>query len=411
MSKHEDETTLGGISGLTQYMRRLEVADRRIILATVFLLMFGLIMVYSASSAQYGLSMLRKQAFIGAAGFAGMLIMSYVDYHRWIKWAGALYIVAFISLFLVMIRGLGVSKNGANRWIEIRGISVQPSEFMKPVIVIVLAYMMVEMGRNLAGLRGIIVSMLPAIAAVGVIYKVTDNLSTALIVMGIAVVMFFVAYPDKRIWILVGVTVAAAGIFAYYYYQHVVVPSHYAQDAENFRAGRILAWLYPDEYSELSMQSRYSLYAIGFGGLLGRGLGSGTMKYYIPEASNDFIFAVIGEELGLVGCAMVIFMFVYLVWRIVKIARHANDKIGGMMAAGIAAHIALQVILNIGVSTRVLPNTGISLPMISYGGTALLIQMMEIGLVLNISRQIPGRRMAAEGSTQGRKENRRVRSA
>ncbi len=411
MSNYRQESAHGRVSGFRHYMRKLEVADRRIILATVFLLMFGLIMIYSASSAQYGLSLLRKQVVIGAVGFAAMIGMSYVDYHKWMHGAGALYLLTWGSLFLVRINGLGVSKNGANRWIEIKGISVQPSEFMKPVIVIVLAYMMVEMGRNLSGLKGIVVTWAPVALAVICIYKVTDNLSTALIVLGIAVIMFFVAYPDKRIWLMAAVVLIGVLAFAYYYYQHVVIPSHYAQDTENFRAGRILAWLYPEEYSELSMQSRYSLYAIGFGGLLGRGLGSGTMKYYIPEASNDFIFAVIGEELGLVGCGMVIFMFVYLVWRIVQVARHANDRIGGMLATGIAAHVALQVLLNIGVATRVLPNTGISLPMISYGGTALLVQMMEIGLVLNISRQIPGRRVAEAGSTKSGNEKRRVKSA
>ena len=386
----------------------MEVADRRIILASLFLLMFGLVMIYSSSSAQYGSSFLRHQAVLGAAGVLGMIVVSAIDYHHWMNFTAGFYIISMFSLFLVRVNGLGVSKNGANRWIEIRGISIQPSELMKPVIIFVLAYMFVEMGRNIATIKGMILAWAPVILAVGAIYVITDNLSTALIVLGIAAVMFFVAFPDRRIYILTALVVASAIIFAFYYYNHVVVPSHFAQDTENFRAGRILAWLYPEEYPELSMQSRYSMYAIGFGGLLGRGLGRGTMKYYIPEASNDFIFAVIGEELGLVGCAMVIFMFGYLIVRIVKVARHANDRLGGLLATGVAAHIALQVFLNIGVATRFLPNTGISLPMISYGGTALLIQMAEIGLVLNVSRHIPGRRIETSGSSQ---RERKVKSA
>ena len=396
-----------------RYFGKMEVADRRIILATIFLLMFGLVMVYSASSAQYGVTRLVKQAVIGGAAFAVMMAVSYIDYHIWLKFIGAFYIISMVSLFLVRVNGLGTSKNGANRWIEIRGINIQPSELMKPVIVFFLAYMLTEMGRNISTLRGFIIIWVPVAAAVAAIYIITDNLSTALIVLGIAAVMYFVAYPNRRIWILAGIVVAAAVIFAFYYYSHVVVPSHYAQDAENFRAGRILAWLYPEEYPELSMQSRYSMYAIGFGGLLGRGLGRGTMKYYIPEASNDFIFAVIGEELGLVGCGMVIFLFGYLIVRIVKVARHANDRVGGLLATGIAAHIALQAFLNIGVATRLLPNTGISLPMISYGGTALLIQLAEIGLVLNVSRHIPGRRIQVSGSSQSEAEHagRKVKSA
>lgn len=400
-----DQNKQGIIRG---YFGKMEVADRRIILATVFLLMFGLVMIYSSSSAQYGIRFLRHQAVLGAAGIVGMILVSVIDYHLWMKVTAGLYLFSLISLFLVRVNGLGVSKNGANRWIEIKGISIQPSEFMKPVIVFVLAYLFVEMGRNIATIRGMFLAWLPVVVAVAAIYVITDNLSTALIVLGIAAVMFFVAFPDRRIYILAGLVIAAAVIFTFYYYHHVVVPSHYAQDTENFRAGRILAWLYPEEYPELSMQTSYSMYAIGFGGLLGRGLGRGTMKYYIPEASNDFIFAVIGEELGLVGCAMVLFMFSYLIIRIVKVARHANDRLGGLLATGIAAHIALQVFLNIGVATGFLPNTGISLPMISYGGTALLIQMAEIGLVLNVSRHIPGRRIEVSGSTQ---RERKVKSA
>lgn len=148
------------------------------------------------------------------------------------------------------------------------------------------------------------------------------------------------------------------------------------------------------------MQSRYSMYAIGFGGILGRGLGRGTMKYYLPFSTNDFIFGVIGEELGLVGCGLVVFLFVYQVWRIFTVARHAKDKLGSYMAFGVGIHVALQVILNIGVATGVLPNTGISLPYISYGGTALLLQLCEMGIVLNISRQIPGRRVRIGDSSQ-----------
>ena len=398
---------------IRRYVGGMEVADRRIILATVFLLMFGLVMIYSSSSAQYGTSMLRKQAFIGIVALGGMMFVSCIDYHIWLKFTAVMYLFSLFSLLLVRVGGLGVSKNGANRWIEIRGISIQPAEFMKPVIVFVLAFMLVEMGRNISTVKGFLTIWVPVILAVAAIYIITDNLSTALIVLGIAAIMYFVAFPNRRIWILTGIIVVAAVIFAFYYYSHVVVPSHYAQDADNFRAGRILAWLYPEEYPELSMQSRYSMYAIGFGGLLGRGLGRGTMKYYIPEASNDFIFAVIGEELGLVGCGMVIFMFGYLIIRIVKVARHANDRVGGLLATGIAAHIALQVFLNIGVATRLLPNTGISLPMISYGGTALLIQLAEIGLVLNVSRHIPGRRIQVSGSSQSETEHagRKVKSA
>lgn len=398
--KHNHKT--GPLDSLRRYIARLEVVDYRIIVSILFLMVFGLIMIYSASSALYGTSMMFKQLIIGAAGVLIMLAISYVDYHIYARWAGAIYLVSLISLFLVRVPGLGVTKNGASRWIEIAGQSFQPSELLKPAMVILMSYLLTQIGRKLTYFKADVYLLMPGAIAVGLILFVTKNLSTALIVLGIVAVMFFVAYPDKKIWRWVGISIFLAIIFALIYYNTVIVSEHAA--GNSFRTGRILAWLYPNEYPDISMQSRYSLYAIGFGGLLGRGLGSGTMKYYIPEPMNDFIFAVIAEELGLVGCAMVIFLFVYQVWRILTVAQHARDLLGSYMALGVGIHVALQVILNIGVATSVLPNTGISLPYISYGGTALLLQLCEMGIVLNISRQIPGRRVKVEGTSQHESE-------
>lgn len=382
---------------ISRYLSGLEVVDYRIIVSVVFLVMFGLIMIYSASSALYGSSMMKKQLIIGAAGIGAMMVLSYVDYHIYAKWAGAIYLLSTLSLFLVKIPGLGSTKNGANRWIEIKGFSFQPSELLKPAIVILMAYLLTQIGRKLTYFKADLYLLIPGAISVLLILFVTDNLSTALIVLGIVVVMFFVAHPDQKIWRWVLFGLLAAIVLWLILYNTVILKER-ASD-ESFRMIRILAWLYPYEYLDSSMQSRYSLYAIGFGGLLGRGLGSGTMKYYIPEPMNDFIFAVIAEELGLLGCGLVIFLFVYQVWRILMVAQHARDLLGSYMALGLGIHVALQAILNIGVATSLLPNTGISLPYISYGGTALLLQLCEMGIVLNISRQIPGRRVKTEGTS------------
>jgi cell division protein FtsW len=380
------------------YLAQLEVVDYRIIISIIFLMMFGLIMIYSASSALYGTSMIVKQLVIGLIGIVLMLLLSFVDYHIYANWAGTIYLLSVGSLFLVKVPGIGVTKNGASRWIEIAGQSFQPAELLKPAMIILMAVLLTQIGRKLTYFKACIYMFIPGLIAVGLILYVTRNMSTALIVLGIIAVMFFVAHPDKKIWGWVLVCLFALIIFCLVFYNVIILREHAAGDS--FRIGRILAWLYPSEYPDLSMQSRYSLYAIGFGGLLGRGLGSGTMKYYIPEPMNDFIFAVIAEELGIVGCAMVIFLFVYQVWRILMVSRHAKDLLGSYMALGIGAHVALQVILNIGVATNVLPNTGISLPYISYGGTALLLQLCEMGILLNISRHIPGKKVKVEGTTQ-----------
>lgn len=314
-----------------------------------------------------------------------------------------------------------MTKNGASRWIEIGPISFQPSELVKPAMVILMAYLLTQIGRKMKKWYADVILIFPGLIAVGLILFVTKNLSTALIVFGIVAFMFFIAYPDKEIWRWIGVVLVVVVVVLLVYYNLVIVREHLlllsegtsATSNADFRSNRILAWLYPDDYPQASMQSRYSMYAIGFGGLLGRGLGNGTMKYYLPYAMNDFIFGVIGEELGLVGCGLVIFLFIYQVWRVFTVSQHAKDRLGSYMAFGIGIHVALQVLLNIGVSTGVLPNTGISLPYISYGGTALLLQLCEMGIVLNISRQIPGRRIRVGDSSQkqDRTESKQVHAA
>jgi cell division protein FtsW len=384
---------------MQKYLAQLEVVDYRTIVSIVFLMMFGFIMVYSASNATQGTSMVLKQTVIGIIGLVVMMGISLIDYHIYAKWAGMIYLLSVGSLFLVKVPGLGVTKNGASRWIEIAGQSFQPAELLKPAMIILMSYLLVQIGRKLTYIRACIYMFIPGCIAVVLILFITRNMSTALIVLGIMAVMFFVAHPNKKIWGWVIFCLIVLVVGALVFYNVVVVKEHASTD-NNFRVGRILAWLYPSEYTDLSMQSRYALYAIGFGGLLGRGLGSGTMKYYLPEPMNDFIFAVIAEELGVVGCLMVIFLFVYQVWRILTISKHAKDLLGTYMALGVGAHVAIQVILNIGVATSVLPNTGISLPYISYGGTALFLQLCEMGILLNISRQIPGKRIKVEGTTQ-----------
>ncbi len=387
-----------------QYLKNLEVVDYRIIVSILFLMMFGLIMVYSATSATDGVSTVLKQGVIGGMGLVAMILISYIDYHQYAKWAGLIYLAAVVAIFLVRVPGIGSSRNGAARWIEIGSFTFQPSELMKPAIVILMSYLIVAMGRNLSKVQGSILLLVPGAIGSALVLVVTKNLSTALLIAGIVAIMFFVAHPNNKIWLYVIVAVIAMILGSIVLYKMVVsISAVTAMGSENldvdYKLMRILAWIYPEQFLESSRQTRYSLYAIGFGGLLGRGLGSGTMKYYIPEQSNDFIFAVIAEELGFVGCCMIIFLFVYQIWRILTVARHAKDKLGNFMALGIGAHVALQVIFNIGVATGLLPNTGVSLPYISYGGTALLLLLCEMGILLNISRQIPGRRVKVEGTS------------
>lgn len=396
-----DSSEKGFFGGLGAYLKSLQVADRRILVSIMFLLAFGLIFIYSISSSlsRYGVSQFRKQLIFVVLGIVVMIFVSFVDYHLAAKLGALLYVAAFALIGATKIGRFAEESHGATRWLNIYGFRIQPAELMKPAIVLFVAYLLTIMGRTAEKIRAmVLIGIIAGVPALAII-KITSNLSTAIIVAGIAAIMYFIAYPNRKIWLIAAFCVLAAVVFAYWYYNSKLIP---ALDMDpsliDYRTMRVLSWIYPDAYPTESQQTRYSMYSIGFGGLLGRGLGSGTMKYYLPEPMNDFIFAVIAEEIGFIGCGIIMFLFCYLIHRIVVVSKHSKDKLGGFIASGMAAHLALQVIFHIGVDTGVLPNTGISLPFISYGGSALLVQMAEMGILLNVSRQIPGKRIpAAEG--------------
>ena len=217
------------------------------------------------------------------------------------------------------------------------------------------------------------------------VWKITSNLSSAIIIMGIAVLMVFVASPDYKKFVLMGV-VGAAGVALVVF----LIVNAASADGLNYRGERVLAWLDPEAYvSDTGYQTLQALYAIGSGGIWGKGLGQSMQKLgFIPEAQNDMIFSIICEELGLFGAVAIILMFVMLIWRLMVIANNAPDLFGALLVVGVMGHMAIQVILNIAVVTNTIPNTGISLPFISYGGTAVLFQLAEIGLVLNVAKRI-----------------------
>ncbi|MBR1693045.1 MAG: FtsW/RodA/SpoVE family cell cycle protein, partial [Lachnospiraceae bacterium] len=278
----------------------------------------------------------------------------------------------------------GKTTKGASRWIVIGPLSIQPAEIAKLAMILFLAVMVCKMGKSIRTFKGFVtILLMPAPIAV-MIKVITNNLSSAIIVMGIAVLMIFVATPDYKKYILMGLAAVAgaAGLIAY------IV--HNADDSSGFRFARILAWLDPQAYaSGKGFQTLQALYAIGSGGLLGKGLGRSMQKLgFLPEAQNDMIFSIICEELGLFGAFAIILLFVILLWRFMVIANNAPDLFGALLVVGVLGHIAIQVILNIAVVTNTIPNTGISLPFISYGGTSVLFLLTEIGLVLSVSRGI-----------------------
>ncbi|MBC5687558.1 cell division protein FtsW [Mediterraneibacter sp. NSJ-55] len=364
--------------------------DYDLLLAIVFLMCFGLVMLYSTSAysaqADFGNDMyyFSKQALIGAVSFVGMMIVSKIDYHFYGAFSFELYIFAMILMALVQTP-LGVTIYGARRWIQLPGnMTLQPSEITKIAVILFLSYELCRIGKKINTRAGILrVFAFGAVAAGGVMF-LTDNLSTAIIVMAISCILIFIVHPKTKPFIAIAAGVAAVFAVA------VMVMSVTLVNSDNFRLRRILTWLDPENHSDTGgFQVMQGLYAIGSGGFFGKGLGNSTQKLgVIPEAQNDMILTVICEELGVFGAIVILLLFGFLLYRLMFIARNAPDLYGALIASGIFVHIALQVILNIAVVTNLIPTTGITLPFISYGGTSILFLMTEMGIALGISRRI-----------------------
>ncbi len=350
--------------------------DYQILFLVVVIVLFGVMMVYSSSSYRAVINGVdsayyaRRQAIFALIGFVAMIAVSRVNYKYFQHFSMLLIYMSIALSVLVFI--IGTASNGAVRWIQIGPIQFQPSEIAKPAIIIYMAHACVKQSRLLNSLGGIAKMVWLPVVAIVLIAK--ENLSTAIVCFAIMFIIMFVASP--KFWNLVGLFLAG------------VAAAVIAVVAVGYRGDRFDAWLNP-ETSENGFQTMQSLYAIGSGGLFGKGLGQSIQKMgFLPEPHNDMIFSVICEELGLFGAIGVIILFVILIYRCRFIANNSPDSFGGLIVTGIITHIAIQLIINVGVVTNTIPNTGVTLPFISYGGTSLVFMMIEIGMVLSVSRQI-----------------------
>lgn len=365
--------------------------DYSLLFIVLFLLGFGLVMVYSTSSYEANLEYnnaafyLKKQLFATILGLIAMLVVANIPYHFWERFAVIGYLVSVVLILLII--PFGHESHGAKRWLYIGPISLQPAEVAKLCMILFLASMICTMGKQIRYRKGFWMVLLVPMPIALMLWRITQNMSSAIIVVGIAVLMLFVSCPDYKRFILLGLAAAAgaaAVVFA------IVQMAASQADSLDFRGARILAWLDPEAYaSGKGFQTIQALYAIGSGGVLGKGLGASMQKLgFLPEAQNDMIFSIICEELGLFGGFAVIIMFIMLIWRFMVIANNAPDLFGALLVVGVLGHIAIQVILNIAVVTNTIPNTGISLPFISYGGSSVMFLLIEIGLVLSVARGI-----------------------
>ena len=370
--------------------------DYSLLFIVLFLLGFGLVMIYSASSYEAFQEYedttfyMKRQLTAIVIGMVLMIIVSNIPYHFWERFALLGYIVS-MALIPVVLTPLGVESHGARRWIKIPGIgfNLQPAEVAKLCLILFLAVMVCKIGKNVRTMKGFLLMILLPMPVVLEVYRITKNLSSAIIILGISVLMVFVASPDYKKFIIMGVLVVAAAVLIVFL---AVSSTQNAAEGEevNFRFGRIATWLNPEsDATGTGFQTLQGLYAIGSGGVWGKGLGQSMQKLnFLPEAQNDMIFSIICEELGLFGAVGVLIMFIMLLWRMMVIANNAPDLFGAMLVVGVMGHIAIQAILNIAVVTNSIPNTGISLPFISYGGSSVMFLLIEIGLVLSVARRI-----------------------
>lgn len=367
-------------------VKNVSQIDMPLLITVLMLLAIGIIMVLSASApsalAMFGDSYkyAKTQGIASIAGICCMIFFSIFDHKHFKKWYKVFYVIGVLLLFTVKIPGLGVSSNGATRWIKI-GLQIQPSEITKICMILFFAGYFTDEKNDTSGLwKGYLLPLLLIVLPVYILYKVQNHMSAGILLVIITLAIMIMAGCKMK---YIMTTIAAAGgvgVLALIFFRDKLTGS--------FRTDRIQAWLNTEENARGSgYQTLQSLYAIGSGGLFGVGLGESKQKYlYIPEAHNDFIFAILAEELGFVGCLIVLILFAIFTVRGVLISMKADDMFGSLMAIGITTLISSQAILNIAVVTNTIPNTGISLPFLSYGGSSIIILLSCVGILLNISK-------------------------
>ena len=360
-----------------------EYFDYSLLFITIFMVGFGLVMLYSASSYEAAMEFgnskyyLISQIKAVVIGVILMVVVIKLDYHIFKKPLAALAAYfGSILMAMMVLSPIGVSANGASRWISIAGFSIQVCEVVKIGVIVFMAFVIEKKAKKLKNIGTFLLCMVFIGISAGVIALITKDLSSAIIVAGIGVVMLFVACPRISYFVIM-IGVGVAGVVG-------------AIMIEPFRFERIRVWLNPEKFSdEGGFQVLQSLYSLGSGGLFGKGLGNGIQKLgYVPEAQNDMIFTVICEELGVIGGIAVILMFIFMIWRFMIVANNAPDLFGSMLVVGVMAHISIQTVMNIAVVTNSMPNTGVTLPFMSYGGSSILCLLIEIGIVLTVSKRI-----------------------
>jgi len=359
-----------------EHKLKLGNMDYILLFTVIALTLIGVVMVFSSSyystgtSAKFGYDsyfFLRREIRYSVLGFILLFALSKFPYQNFQNWNMIMYAVIVFLLFIVLI--LGKTSNGATRWI----MGIQPSEIAKIILIIVLSNRIAVRSEDMDNF--LTFSFCVAMVGVPIILILSQNMSTGLVVTAVCGGIMLIS--TRKVWYFLPWAILA-----------IIGLTLFILLGDEFRRNRIMGWLNPDsQQQDINYQNLQGLYAVGSGGLFGVGLGNSRQKLgFIPEAHNDIIFAVICEELGAVGAGIILLLYIIMIWRCVKIALDATSLFGTLVAAGVAIMVGVQVFVNVSVVTKVLPNTGIPLPFISYGGTSLITFMISMGIVLNISR-------------------------
>lgn len=363
-------------------MNKAEGYDLIIVLMVVALTCFGVVMVYSASSIMAtkkfhdGFYFLKRQGLFALIGFAAMAVAMKIDYNFWRKAAVPILLVCLGLLVLVLIPGIGGSAGGSSRWIRLPGFSLQPSEMAKLAFIMYMAYSLEKKQDKVKSFSTGFVPYMVVLAVMLLLLLKQPDLGSSLTLGAVAMAMLFVA--GTRLMYIVSMILMALP-FLYYAVMHV-----------DYRRRRIMAFLNPwEDPTNTGFQIIQSWIAVGTGGIFGLGLGEGKQKlFFLPEAHTDFIFSVVGEELGFVGVIVIAAMFFLLVQRGIRVALYAEDNFGRSLAFGITTLIGLEAFVNIAVVTGLFPTKGLALPFVSYGGSSLIITLFAVGILLNISSRV-----------------------
>lgn len=362
----------------------------KMVIAITFLLAFGLVMIFSASNYGVAADNFKSQLRFIIFGSAIMFLVAYVPYgwYRYVKWVS--YGLSYVITFLLKTP-LGIEDNGATRWLKVPGttITFQAADVIRILMIVFIAADISDNWKDMHKWQTVVRLWILVALQAGCLLRISTNLSSCIVLLGICYCSTFIASKNWKLHIgILLITILAAVIYVSSLVK--VLPTEAEMEADdNFRNKRIYGWLYTEKYKmSAGYQVIQSLYAIGSGSFIGKGLGNGTQKLSaIPEAQNDMIFAIICEELGVMGAILLFLLYGYLLYQMYVIARESPNVFGCMLVVGVMIHLACQVVINVSVATNLIPNTGVALPFISSGGTALLMTMAECGLCIGVRRQ------------------------